>query len=75
MQDLIKSRKGTAPILLVDDLNAELDQLNREKLLAAIVARGGQTFIAAIELPIDVGRLPPGTRLFHVEHGRCTSDD
>jgi DNA replication and repair protein RecF len=69
MNDLITARTGRAPILLVDDLAAELDRQNRERLFNELWNRGGQVFVACIAAEVAELELP-GTTMFHVEHGR-----
>lgn len=69
MSRLIEARTGRVPILLVDDLAAELDRQNQETLLGELCDRGGQVFVASIGT--DVSELGlAGTNMFHVEHGR-----
>ena len=68
MSDLIKARTGRAPILLVDDLGAELDRVNQEKILKELGNQGGQVFVASIAAEIAEFGLPD-TIMFHVEHG------
>lgn len=58
----------TAPILLVDDLPAELDAGRRAEVMAALEASGSQCFITCID-PAQVPVSLPDRRLFHVEHG------
>lgn len=63
-------RTGRRPALLVDDLPAELDIGNREKLIERLPGTGGQLFVTAIEPEsIAGGRFSPDA-MFHVEHGR-----
>jgi DNA replication and repair protein RecF len=44
--EVLRSRTGCAPLLLLDDVLSELDG-DRRRSLAAIVSRGGQTVITA----------------------------
>jgi DNA replication and repair protein RecF len=44
--EVLRSRSGAAPLVLLDDVLSELDG-DRRRSLAAIVARGGQTVITA----------------------------
>lgn len=59
--------KAREPVLLVDDLAAELDFPNRERVVDAIEARGCQAFVTRL----TDDRLPQGEGcgLFHVEQG------
>jgi DNA replication and repair protein RecF len=47
--DVLRSRTGCAPLVLLDDVLSELDG-DRRRALAAIVSRGGQTIITATSL-------------------------
>lgn len=67
MIDMMRERRRTAPVILVDDLGAELDLSNQRRILVAIAERGVQGFISAIQLP-DYEK-PIAARVFHVEHG------
>ena len=62
--------QGTqTPLILVDDLPAELDAVYRERLFGLLDRLPVQRFITAIEpdqLPLPAG----GHALFHVKHGR-----
>jgi DNA replication and repair protein RecF len=66
---LLQDRHGRQPVLLIDDLAAELDAHSRARLFAAIRAQGTQAFLSFLEpgqIPEDGGE----NRMFHVEHGR-----
>lgn len=67
--DLVIERtaRKVVPVLLIDDLAAELDSKNRANIVDAISARGVQVFLTNI----DSNALPDvkGQRRFHVEHG------
>jgi len=66
---LLCERGSNTPLILVDDLPAELDRGHRERLLALLDRLPVQRFITAIE----AGQLPaPGGdhAEFHVKHGR-----
>ncbi|SEP00573.1 DNA replication/repair protein RecF [Aquisalimonas asiatica] len=63
---VIATQGGVQPVLLVDDLPAELDVEYRAAVLQAIEESQGQVFFTAIEteaLAVSAGRL------FHVEQG------
>jgi DNA replication and repair protein RecF len=65
---MISDTRGDPPILLVDDLTAELDRENRRRLLDEFDKGGGQVFLTKIEdsaLQLDSST----ARTFHVEHG------
>lgn len=57
--------------ILIDDLTAELDSVNRAKLLEYLSRLGCQVFITGTELA-DFGDLSAieNYKVFHVEHGR-----
>ena len=60
-----------APVVLVDDLPAELDQTGQQRIIQALAGQEGQVFVTA------AGELPPvhhiETTMFHVEQGRIVS--
>ena len=67
--DLIATKApGRRPILLLDDLSAELDFTNREKVMKALEDRVGQFFVT--RLTDDRLPQPAGTTVFHVEQGQ-----
>ena len=66
LHDIIAARSGRSPILLVDDLAAELDRSNRQRVIAAIEARGLQAFLTEIEEGA-LESVAPQTKMFHVE--------
>lgn len=69
MFDLIAERRHRAPVLLIDDLGAELDRGNRDRIVSDLEDRGAQVFLTMI----GEGTLMPqsaGAVMFHVEHGR-----
>src|SRR5690554_2603901 len=61
---------GTSCIYLIDDLPAELDVDNQQKLCQAIVDTQSQVFVTAIDKKTILGHFNEAeTRLFHVEQG------
>ena len=68
---VFRKRTARAPIMLVDDLPAELDQTGQERVIQALARQNGQVFITA------TGKLPTtkhsNAKMFHVEHGRIVS--
>lgn len=64
-------------ICLVDDLPAELDRQNQEKLLAALWDTGSQLFVTALEpdLPMPFGVVSGEVGMFHVEQGVVLGDN
>lgn len=66
-----RRRQGQWPILVCDDLGAELDAERQGRLLDWLAATGGQVFITATAPgPGWAERLPADARRFHVEQGR-----
>lgn len=66
--DVIRTSTQSSPILLVDDMAAELDETNRSRVLRSLVERGAQAFLTKIDesaLRVDSA----DSRTFHVEHG------
>ncbi|MGB5251232.1 MAG: DNA replication/repair protein RecF [Sedimenticolaceae bacterium] len=73
VMDMITEAKGVAPVLLVDDLAAELDRENRARLIAELEQREAQVFLTRIEEGALVANQP--SMVFHVEHGRLVVGD
>jgi len=61
--------KGGMPIMLVDDLSAELDHKSSEKMLNLLLANKTQTFVTAINPPVRIKKTSNDIAVFHVEHG------
>ncbi len=64
--DLISAAHGPRPVLLVDDLPAELDALHRDLVMEGFLCAQGQLFLTTIEpawLPVS------SARRFHMEQG------
>lgn len=66
---LIAEAAGTRPLLLVDDLPAELDSRRRSQVLHALEVSQAQVFVTAIERE-TMSALDAEPVWFHVEHGR-----
>jgi len=69
---LIVRREGERPVILIDDLPAELDEINRLLVLRRTIELGMQAIVTATHLGPALPDLP--IRAFHVEHGRLTAD-
>ncbi len=67
--ELIKGEKGNYPILLLDDVFSELDDLRKNKLLELIKGRV-QTFITGTNLNLFKGNIFKDSTLFYVEEGK-----
>ena len=73
--ELFFETREQRPIYLVDDLAAELDGGNRERVFNLLCSLGAQLFITCVALDALGPSLPDtGSRsLFHVEHGTITA--
>jgi DNA replication and repair protein RecF len=71
---LLVNEQSLAGCILIDDFAAELDVLNRAKLLRYLAGTAYQVFITATEV-IDFGDLSQinNYKMFHVEHGTIKS--
>lgn len=69
--DLIGS-EGKSPILLIDDLAAELDQENKIRLLGELDARGLQCFLTLIDESVLPLHKLATAKMFHVKQGRLS---
>lgn len=70
---LVEDVAGEPPLLLLDDVGSELDDIRRRKLFEAIAALSGQTLITVT----DRNLMPelPGRLDFHVVEGRVERPD
>jgi DNA replication and repair protein RecF len=59
------------PALLLDDFGAELDSRAQARLLELLAGSGAQAFLTTTTASLPRA-LPPGSRRFHVEHGKFT---
>jgi len=67
---LLAEGRGRAPVILVDDLPAELDKTHRGEVLKLLMATGAQAFVTATdERLLDLDHGPAGA-VFHVEQGK-----
>jgi DNA replication and repair protein RecF len=64
---LTKEGGGVDPVILVDDLPAELDSENRQKLMEILQQSGLQIFVTGVEHASFNGM--GVEQVFHVEHG------
>lgn len=64
-------RDGIHPVLLLDDLRAELDRARFDAVLERVSAQGWQAWITGTEVDPTASRRLPELAVFHVEHGRC----
>lgn len=71
MTRLLMSEGEACPLLLIDDLAAELDEYHREAVLCRAMDTGAQVMATCID-GIRVPETAKTTRWFHVEQGRVT---
>ncbi len=71
--EIHRERHGRAPVLLFDDLPAELDRGNREKLLSGLGNVYAQIVVTALDID-DLGAVPEA-RMFHVEQGELSGPE
>lgn len=67
LSQLIADITDEPPLLLIDDLGAELDQRNAQNILNFLQGLGAQLFITVLDK--EKYKIPEGTRVFHVEQG------
>ena len=75
---LLKMQTDKHCVFLLDDLPAELDGANREKLFGILAKLGEQAFITGIErqqLLDSAQEKGKEVKLFHVEHGKIRVED
>ncbi|GJM04727.1 MAG: DNA replication and repair protein RecF [marine bacterium B5-7] len=61
---------GKAAIVLVDDLDAELDQDSSRKMLGLLLANNTQTFVSSLVRPEWADQKNEFNSMFHVKHGK-----
>lgn len=64
---------GQWPVVLLDDLAAELDQAHQQRLLARLQAGQAQVFVTGTEPPAALGTAADSVMRFHVELGRVNA--
>ena len=65
---ILSDRRHISPVLLIDDLSAELGTRYREALAEEIAESGSQCFLSFLDSSLVPSCLSDATR-FHVEHG------
>ena len=68
--ELLAAGSSRSPVLLVDDLPAELDEEHRAQVMNRVERARAQVFVTAIERAL-VPVATANVRWFHVEHGDC----
>lgn len=72
---LIEVQPGSDPVLLVDDMPAELDDEYRKLLVRKIIELPTQSFITATSLSgLPVAQFTGTYQVFHVEHGHVKAE-
>ena len=64
---VIKLLTTKEPVLLVDDITAELDRKNVERVIGQLVLQNNQIFITTTDQHLSIGENTG--KMFHVEHG------
>ena len=72
--ELIRIERGASPILLIDDLPAELGSEFQTRLVDVLKTYEGQLFITALQIDPGLRALLGGT-MFHVEQGQIRTQD
>ncbi|MCY4338670.1 MAG: DNA replication/repair protein RecF [Gammaproteobacteria bacterium] len=70
LDSVFRKRTGRIPVILADDLPAELDGEGLLRVVGGLVGQGSQVFITSTDLIPGVSQQP--LKLFHVEQGRIT---
>lgn len=68
--EVARRRYGTPPLLLLDDIFSDLDEVRRGHLVRYAESQGGQVFITCTELGQAGNSLVDSARVFSVESGR-----
>jgi DNA replication and repair protein RecF len=69
---LVARARESSPVILLDDLEAELSQEWQKRLLATLAQYAGQSMVTSLEWRVGlmpVGNASTAYRVFHVEHG------
>ena len=64
--EVFREVRGTTPLLLLDDLAAELDAVHFDQVMTYLQTSGAQVWITGTDFPT---RWRSGLSVFHVEHG------
>ncbi len=69
---LLKKQSGNQSLFLLDDLSAELDRANQDRVMRQLIELDAQIFATAIEFPEIDALSGAAIKLFHVKHGKVT---
>lgn len=72
--ELIRIERGAPPILLVDDLPAELGSEFQSRFVDVLKTYEGQLFVTALQIEPDLRAQLAGA-MFHVEHGQVRAQN
>ena len=69
---LLAAETGRSPVVLVDDLGAELDEARQESVLMELEELGSQVFVTSLDESVRTRMSPTSVEpaVFHVEHGQ-----
>ena len=73
-REAIAARRMTPPVMLLDDVMSELDQVRRRALVALLRVTGGQSVITATDLQQVPGAEEPGVTRLAVSSGRILGE-
>lgn len=72
---LLNEIRDKRPVLLLDDLPAELDDAHLQRFIAFVSKERLQCFISSIDDRLGIDENQENSRMFHVEHGRIRPVD
>ncbi|CAA0083248.1 DNA replication and repair protein RecF [BD1-7 clade bacterium] len=73
MAKTLKQTMARYPVLLLDDLPAELDTEHLNAVLSVINDEQYQAFITSVDTQLGNNNMPLKARMFHVEHGKIST--
>ncbi len=71
---LYRELRGHWPVILLDDLSSELDQIHQERLLSRLLDTGAQVIVTGTEPSPSVSNRLSGATVFHVERGEIVKN-
>ena len=73
-RDILARERGRPPLMLLDDVMSELDDVRRE-LLSDLLRAGGQALVATTDLDHVPGARAPDVRVVEAEAGALRATD
>ncbi len=70
---VVENESGESPIVLLDDVESELDQERRQRLIAYLLGSGYQVFITGTDHPESQFREIESTRIIKIAEGKITN--